>query len=265
MEYEKARILIVDDEEEVVNSLRHFFTTKGYDVICTLSGEDALGIMEQEKVNLVILDMMLPGLKGAQVAKIIKTKFPSVKIIAVTAYPEEGKDLTKENILDGLFIKPVGINELYLKLTDVLGRGDVSILDTSVKQGIKVRALLLKAKLLFLEPTEAIYLYLSGHFKRLSEQGEYYELSAAKDIDDIAAQLKNAGFDLLLINQAYASRLDNTLIEKIYEAPNKAKESIVYNLSLSNISEGLELERLVKEVQSACLKYGLIDIKWLEI
>ena len=67
------------------------------------------------------------------------------------------------------------------------------------------------------------------------------------------------------VQPPYASRLDNTLIEKIYEAPNKAKESIVYNLSLSNISEGLELERLVKEVQSACLKYGLIDIKWLEI
>ncbi len=265
MEEKKIKILVIDDEEEVVNSLRHFFTTKGYDVIGTLSGEEALEILEQEHVDLLLLDIMLPGLKGSQVAKIAKAKYPSLKIIAVTAYPDEGKELVKENVLDGLFIKPVGTNELYIKLMDVLSHGDISDLNPPVKQGIKVRGLLLKAKLLFLEPSEAVCARLSEHFQRLSQQGEYYALNLSKDIEEAAAQLKNNGFDFLLINQSYASQLDNALIEKIYETPNKAKETIIYNLSLSNISDELEVERLTRSIQSACLKYGLIEIRWLEI
>ena len=90
---EKSKILVVDDEPEIVGILREFLAKKGYDVIDALSGEEALNILDREKTDLVLLDLMLPGLKGPEAARIIKNKYPTIKIVTLTAYPDMGDSL----------------------------------------------------------------------------------------------------------------------------------------------------------------------------
>jgi CheY-like chemotaxis protein len=207
----------------------------------------------------------MPGLTGDEVIKIVKTKYPSVKLIVLTGYPEEGQKLARETILDGLFIKPVGINELYVKLLDVLGHRDISVLDAQTKQGIRARVLLIKARLLFVEPSLEIYQSLSSYFKELVSKGEIYELEVAGNAQEAAEKLMRLNPDLLIINTLSLEKLEKDFMEKIYQSPYKAKETIIYNLAHSETFDCAELEKLAKSIQIFCLKNGLLEIKWVDI
>ncbi len=116
MDGKKTNVLIVDDEPDVAASLKHFLSSKSYTVHAAYKGENALDILKKEPIDLVILDIMMFGMKGSTIARMIKEKYPDIKIIIVTAYPEEGKRLQREIHLEGLFIKPMGIQELFNKL-----------------------------------------------------------------------------------------------------------------------------------------------------
>lgn len=113
---EKIKILVIDDEPDVVNILKRFLSRKGYEIMNAYSGEQALSILETERVDLVLLDIIMHGINGETVAKIIKDKYPNVKIIIVTAYPEAGNRIARNIALEGLFIKPCGLEDLYNKL-----------------------------------------------------------------------------------------------------------------------------------------------------
>ena len=110
------KILVVDDEPEIADTLKHFLSVKGYEVIDAYCGKDALRILDNTKVDLILLDIMMHGMRGTTVAKIIRDKYPDIKIMVVTAYPEEGKKVSQHIALEGLFIKPLGIQELYNRL-----------------------------------------------------------------------------------------------------------------------------------------------------
>lgn len=265
MENQKAKILIVDDEPDIVEALKHFFSAKGYKAIGAFSGEKALGILEKERVDLVLLDIRMPGLQGTEVAKIIKDRYPYIKLIVITAYPEEGKRLARDTVLDGLFIKPVGVQELYSKLLDILAQKESPKVDLKSTQGIKARVFLIQAKLLFVESSVPIYNFLNAHFKRLFHRGENYELDVAYKQDEVAQKLMQFSPDILIFNLRYLNTLDVDFIEKISQSPYKPKEIIIYNLGASGNFERRELERLTKTVQAFCLKNGLIEIKWVEI
>ena len=69
---EKARILVVDDESDILELLRYNLEREGYPVVCVASGEAALQEIERFPPDLIILDLMLPGLDGLEVCKIVK-------------------------------------------------------------------------------------------------------------------------------------------------------------------------------------------------
>lgn len=117
MEDKRLKILIVDDEPDVADTLRHILSLRRYAVTTAYRGEEALGILEKEKMDLIILDLMMHGIKGDEVAKIINKKYPDIKIIVVTAYPDAGRMLSQKVRLEGLFIKPFGIQDLCNKLS----------------------------------------------------------------------------------------------------------------------------------------------------
>lgn len=116
MEDKRTKILVVDDEPEVASTLKNFLSIKGFEVSEAASGETALRIMENKKFDLVLLDIVMHGIMGSAIAKTIKDKYPATKIIIVTAYPEEGINISKDVIIDGIFIKPFGLEALYDKL-----------------------------------------------------------------------------------------------------------------------------------------------------
>jgi DNA-binding NtrC family response regulator len=82
----RMTILIVDDEEVLQDVLTQLVRREGHSTLSARSGEEALEILEREEVDLVLLDLMLPGLSGQQVLREIRRRDPDQVIVVVTAY-----------------------------------------------------------------------------------------------------------------------------------------------------------------------------------
>jgi len=92
----RENILAVDDEEDILELLRFNLSREGYQVSCAESGEEALRIARTKPIDLMVLDLMLPGLDGLDVARKIKNdpKIKHIPIIMLTAKGEEADVVT---------------------------------------------------------------------------------------------------------------------------------------------------------------------------
>jgi len=108
------RILVVDDEVEVCNTLKKFLTSKGYEVYTALDGETAVSKTKEVRPHIVLLDIIMPGMNGIDTLKEIKKVDPAVGVIMVTAVVDE--ELAKRALELGAYeyiTKPLDLN--YLK------------------------------------------------------------------------------------------------------------------------------------------------------
>ena len=83
----KHKILVVDDELTVCKSIRQVLVREDYDVDMALSGEEALRKEGERHYDVMIVDLMMPGLSGMDLLKSLKGQDPTAKIIMVTGYP----------------------------------------------------------------------------------------------------------------------------------------------------------------------------------
>ena len=106
-------ILIVDDETLTLNNLKKALEKEGYEIHLADTGERALEIIEKLKPNLVLLDLMLPGISGLEVLKKIKEKENETIVIMMTAYEilEKAVEAMKLGAYDYI-LKPFKINDL---------------------------------------------------------------------------------------------------------------------------------------------------------
>ncbi len=79
------RMLIVEDERDVCDCLRQFFSHHGFAVSSAFSGEEALEQLSKDVADVVLLDILLPGLSGIEVLRRVKTMCPNAKVVMVTA------------------------------------------------------------------------------------------------------------------------------------------------------------------------------------
>ena len=79
-------MLVVDDERDICDCLERFFCGRGFVVSCAFSGEEALEQLHQESVDVLLLDLLLPGLSGIEVLRRAKILRPALQVIVVTAF-----------------------------------------------------------------------------------------------------------------------------------------------------------------------------------
>jgi DNA-binding response OmpR family regulator len=121
----KERILVVDDEEDILELVRFNLAREGYDLVCTMSGEEALEIARKEHPDLLVLDLMLPGIDGLEVAKILKNdvKTKDIPIIMLTAKGEEADIVTGLELgADDYVTKPFSPRVLVARVRAALRR-----------------------------------------------------------------------------------------------------------------------------------------------
>lgn len=121
---EKARILVIDDEPEVVEAIKHWLEVNHYEVITALDGESGLGKAMSEKPDLIILDILMPGTDGYQVLKQLKAKRVTrqMPVLMLTAKGETDSILkSKELRATDYFIKPVNLEKLQASIRKYLG------------------------------------------------------------------------------------------------------------------------------------------------
>ncbi|EOC99797.1 response regulator transcription factor [Caldisalinibacter kiritimatiensis] len=132
-----SRILIVDDEALLVKGLKYSLEQDDYEVDAAYDGKEALEKAQKQRYDLIILDLMLPGMDGLEVCQKIREK-SQVPIIMLTAKGEDiNKILGLEYGADDYLTKPFNILELKARIKAILRR--VSAQDTKVgEQVIKV-------------------------------------------------------------------------------------------------------------------------------
>jgi two-component system, OmpR family, response regulator len=110
-------VLLVDDEEEFVTTLAERLRLRGISARISTDGEDALRMMEADPPQVVVLDVLMPGLGGLEVLKRIKADFPQVKVILLTGQGStwNGIQGMRMGVFDYL-MKPLNINELIEKI-----------------------------------------------------------------------------------------------------------------------------------------------------
>lgn len=131
-------VLVVDDEIHIQELIKFNLEKNGFSVLTADNGDDALEIVENEKVDLIFLDLMLPGKDGLEVCKSIRRNpsIDSIPIIMITAKGEElDKVLGLELGADDYITKPFSIRELVARAKAILRRMGIKQEDNSFKFG----------------------------------------------------------------------------------------------------------------------------------
>ena len=118
-------IFVVEDEEDILELLRYHLTREGYNVTSAVDGEDALAAIPRTMPDLVLLDLMLPGVDGLDVCRRLKkdTKTGAIPIIMVTAKGEESDIVTGLELgADDYIAKPFSMKVLIARVRTVLRR-----------------------------------------------------------------------------------------------------------------------------------------------
>src|SRR5210317_1572942 len=119
------RILVVDDEEDILELVRYNLAKEGYHVIGALTGEDALQKARSETFDLIVLDLMLPGIDGLDVAKRLKSspKTEQVPIVMLSAKGEEADIVTGLELgADDYIAKPFSPRIMVARVRTALRR-----------------------------------------------------------------------------------------------------------------------------------------------
>ncbi|MCZ7555366.1 MAG: response regulator transcription factor [Bacteroidia bacterium] len=121
----KAGILVVEDEEEILELITYNLSREGYDVRAVSAGEEALKLIQNKAPDLMLLDLMLPGVDGLEVCKAVKGN-PATKdisIIMLTARSEEADIVTGLELgADDYITKPFSRRVLLARVKAVLRR-----------------------------------------------------------------------------------------------------------------------------------------------
>ncbi len=168
------RILVVDDEKIIVKGIKFNLENEGFDVETAYNGEDALEIIKNVHLDLVILDLMMPKLDGLETCRRIR-EFSTVPIIMLTAKSEDtDKLLGFEYGADDYITKPFNILELKSRVRAILRRSGSS--------SSKFKNTRLIADSLIID-TEQRNAYLDGNPVQLT----------AKEFDLVELMMRNPG------------------------------------------------------------------------
>jgi len=120
------RILVVEDEDAIRETLRYNLAREGYQVIEAATGPDALDLARAERPDLILLDVMLPGLSGLEVCRVLRQESATPILMLTAKGTEVDKVVGLQLGADDYVTKPFSFNELLARVTALLRRSDMS-------------------------------------------------------------------------------------------------------------------------------------------
>src|SRR4051812_5474417 len=147
----KRQVLVVDDEKDLVDLIAYNLTRGGYEVITSYNGAEALEIAQREVPDLVVLDLMLRGLDGTEMARRLKadSRTATIPIVMLTAKGEETDVVVGLTLgADDYVTKPFSMKILLARITTVLRRGEAA------EAGASGEGSILRAGPLLIDPSK---------------------------------------------------------------------------------------------------------------
>jgi len=120
------KVLVVEDDPSLLEVLRYNLTKEGYTTLTAVTGNQAVDTIQREKLSLVILDVMLPGMSGFEVCRIVR-KETQIPVIMLTARADEMDKITGLDLgADDYMTKPFSMRELLARVRAMLRRSEMS-------------------------------------------------------------------------------------------------------------------------------------------
>ncbi|MBW2604050.1 MAG: response regulator [Deltaproteobacteria bacterium] len=116
------KLLIIDDNKEILDALCEFLSKKKYDITSANNGLEGLKYLEKEEqvFDVVITDLIMPDISGVALISIIKKRFPDTLVIAITGWGEHPEALATEAEADHVMEKPFELSKLERSLKKLL-------------------------------------------------------------------------------------------------------------------------------------------------
>lgn len=285
---EEKKILVVDDQKALTLSLSGFFSYMGYKMLNAFDGKQALEIIEAERPDVVLLDMQIPGIHGIGVLKDVRKRYPEMKVLIITAYDEETKEIVENIGIDGFFPKPIVLTELTRRIEEVLATKESTLVYPTKVAPPEVEGLIPKAKILSvgleaLDPAE-----LEIAIEDSEAMDSKYDFEYAYSRDETLDKLKRFKPDIVILPTELSKRdygdgasPTASLANKIMNSQYRPKELILYGIFASstdaqakeaieglggrtwtqNFENDLSRKKLSKMIREACFKHGLVERK----
>lgn len=191
----QALILVIEDEPAIREMIAFALRTQSYQVMCAQDGKEAIQAIANKVPDLILLDWMLPGVSGIELAKRFRNDemTRNIPIIMLTARGEETDRLTGfENGADDYMVKPFSARELLARIKAVLRRSRETEDDGSIEIGTlrldaKQQKLLIENKSVHIGPTEYRLLhFFMSHANRIYTRNQLldYVWGGSSDIED---------------------------------------------------------------------------------
>ena len=135
---EKYTVLVVDDEESILDVTEGFFQRKGHEVFTAANGEEALEVINAEKIDCCFTDINMPKMNGLELAEELQKRDHTFPVVIMTGYPsiENTIDTLKNGVVDFL-IKPINLEQMELTLLRVVKQRSLFVENLILKEEIE--------------------------------------------------------------------------------------------------------------------------------
>ncbi|MBI5145161.1 MAG: response regulator [Candidatus Omnitrophica bacterium] len=284
-------VLIVDDEKFLTDTLGAFLKSKGYNIFKAEDGQTTLNIIKNEMLDLVLLDIKLPGVDGIEILRLMRRDYPQVKVIVMTAYDMEYKQRVDDIGYDAFFLKPLLLDDLTREIERLLSgeKTATPLAEDKIKntrqpvqgpQFTPLEGALPKARLLIVSPRNLISGLLKDYFSKREICNGIYEIteSGLEQLEHI----RKFQPDIVLLDIALVGMLGEFGLT-LMNLPQPPKEIILFGdpavkweevealtrrgTRFIEIPSDLHdkgypikdtIERLDNAVKDVCIKYGLV-------
>lgn len=274
----RPTVLVVDDEVEVTYALQAFFQQKGYEMVTAFDGGQAMAALQATPVDLVLLDLKMPGVNGIEVLRFLRHHRPATRVIVITAYDDEYRALVEPMGVHGFLNKPFGIEGLTRTIEQVLQQPAEQVLAPRARPALATPAgATPKAKLLLIEPSEYLFNVKRVFFESPARSGGSYRVEGAFSSVEALEKLHAFRPDLVLVDLMAAGSLGD-LAAQLLRSSERPKELVVHGsgtvaqrqqekvealtqkgvqLVLNETFTQAGLERLNTVVRDVALQHGL--------
>jgi len=228
------KILLVDDDKKVTESVGAFLNKLGHQMLLALDGEKALEIMEKEEPVLVLLDMQLPKINGTEVLTILRNKFKDTKVFIITGYSKEIKWKCDAIGYDRYFEKPIELDPLIEAIEETIA-GKKKEEGAGALKGVP------KAKILFVAPDYIISSYTTGLFHTKEFCNGEYQIREINDYGKILTEIQSYHPDVVIMYD-YSEDVKN-LASFALQSSFRPKILILHGLFPKSVAEIQELAK----------------------
>ncbi len=131
-------VLVVDDEEPIRNALKKFLSQQGYDVVTASSGDEALRVLQRQKISVLLLDVRMPGRSGIDLVPQVLEMEPSIAVLMLTAVNDATTAALcmQRGAMDYL-TKPIDLSDLARAILRAIRRRDSMVEQANLNQWLK--------------------------------------------------------------------------------------------------------------------------------